>query len=90
MSRARKYSKEMLLNIWEEYQKSGKKLKALCKEKELNYISIYTALRKNDIVEFLKKGKKEDKEEKKVPTKKSAKKIEVVEPVTPVDPVATV
>lgn len=80
MSRARKYSKEMLQNLYEEYLKSGKKLKALCKEKELNYISIYTAFRKNGIVEFLKKGKKEEKKT----TKKTSKKVDAVEVETEV------
>jgi len=83
MSRARKYTKEMLQSLYEEYQKSGKKLKALCKEKELNYISIYTAFRKNGIVEFLKKGKGD----KKAP-KKAVKKAEVapvVEAETPTE-----
>lgn len=60
MSRRIKYTKEDLTNLWAEFtelQKSGKKLKEYCKEKNLNYISIYTALRKNNIMTFLKKGK---------------------------------
>jgi hypothetical protein len=55
MSRKIKYDKPFLENLWAEYQKSGKKLKEYCKEKDLNYISIYTALRKNEIMKFLKK-----------------------------------
>ena len=57
MSRRVKYSKEYLTNLWSEFQKSNKKLKEYCKENNLNYISIYTALRKNSIMTYLKKGK---------------------------------
>ena len=61
MSRKVKYTKEYLENLWAEFQKSDKKLKEFCKTtngedgKPLNYISIYTALRKNGIMEYLKK-----------------------------------
>lgn len=57
MSRKVKYDKTFLNNLWAEYQKSGQKLKEYCKNNNLNYISIYTALRKNDVMQFIKKGK---------------------------------
>ena len=63
MSRKVKYDKLFLENLWAEYQKSGKKLKEYCKVtigpdgKPLNYISIYTALRKNGVMEYIKKKK---------------------------------
>jgi len=63
MSRHIKYYKPYLENLWADYQKSGKKLKEYCKTalgedgKPLNYISIYTALRKNGVMEYLKKKK---------------------------------
>lgn len=61
MSRKIKYDEAFLKNLWSEYQGSGKKLKEYCKDtigpdgKPLNYISIYTALRKNGIMKFIKK-----------------------------------
>ncbi len=57
MSRKIKYDKSYCENLWADYQKSGKKLKEYCKDKDLNYISIYTALRRNDVMNFIKKGK---------------------------------
>jgi hypothetical protein len=61
MSRKIKYTKPYMEGLWSDFQASGKKLKEYCKTtngedgKPLNYISIYTALRKNDIMQFLKK-----------------------------------
>ena len=63
MSRRIKYHKEYLENLWADYLKSGKKLKEYCKVTNgedgtpLNYISIYTALRKNGVMEYIKKNK---------------------------------
>ena len=63
MSRRIQYHKDYLENLWADYQKSGKKLKEYCKTtlgedgKPLNYISIYTALRKNGVMEYIKKNK---------------------------------
>jgi len=63
MSRKIKYTKPYLEGLWADFQASGKKLKEYCKTtngddgKPLNYISIYTALRKNGIMEYLKKNK---------------------------------
>jgi len=61
MSRKVKYTKEYLTTLWTDFQKlnkeSNKKLKEYCKDNNLNYISIYTALRKNEVMTFLKKGK---------------------------------
>ena len=63
MSRRVKYTKVYLEGLWADYQKSGKKLKEYCKTTNgedgtpLNYISIYTALRKNGIMEYIKKNK---------------------------------
>jgi len=57
MSRKEKYSEEYLTKLWSEFQGSNKKLKEFCKDGNLNYISIYTALRKKGIMTFLKKGK---------------------------------
>jgi hypothetical protein len=58
MSRKEKYSEEYLTKLWADFQASNKKLKEFCKEGNLNYISIYTALRKKGIMTFLKKGTK--------------------------------
>ena len=63
MSRKIKYTKPYLQTLWADFESSGRKLKEYCKTtngedgKPLNYISIYTALRKNKIMEFLKKNK---------------------------------
>jgi len=64
MSRKVKYTKSYLEGLWADFQSSGKKLKEYCKTtngedgKPLNYISIYTALRKNGVMEYLKKKTK--------------------------------
>jgi len=61
MSRKIKYTKPYMEGLWADFKASGKKLKEYCKTtngedgKPLNYISIYTALRKNGIMQFLKK-----------------------------------
>lgn len=63
MSRRIKYNKSYLENLWADYQKSGKKLKEYCKTTNgednlpLNYISIYTALRREGVMEYIKKNK---------------------------------
>ncbi len=63
MSRKIIYNKEMLTALWNEFQASGSKnLKSFCRDKTLNYISIYTAFRNNDFMTFLKKKNTEPKD----------------------------